>query len=296
MIRAMGDDRVRERETIMADMSARQLRDRAFGTVSEKVRTGDLTRGEAVQVMQRAVEQCYPDCRCAFGHGSALTGRFSEYSDLDVVVFMEAGNYFEVRCINFEGYLIETQVYSLDAFDVFAKMSRAAGLSIGMMAGRGEVLVDRHGDAHALLQRITDMFHAGPDPASANLLATMRVKLTNLVIDLLEADAQEERIACGLSLFDLLNKAKFLTLQSWGHAGKWIPRTIGAHDREYFPAMVAAYEQIFRGNPEPLAQMATNLLDELGGPHWKNYQARLQVMPDLVTGGALAATAALART
>lgn len=276
--------------------AASRLRSAAFGPVSDAVRDGRVGRSEALLMMERAVRALYPDCSCAFGHGSALTGTYSAYSDCDVVVFVDKGNFFEARCVNFDGYLIEAQVYTFDVLDIFMAISRAAGLSIGMMAGRGEVLVDRDGRADALRQRLSDAFHAGPDPAADHVLATLRMKLTNQIVDLLDARHADERIACGLALFDLMNKAKFTTLGVWHHAGKWVPRSIRARDPEYFPNLIAAYGDLLQGDAAPLASAATKLLDAMGGALWAGYQARIAVMPDLVTGGALAAAATLART
>jgi hypothetical protein len=267
------------------------LRGKAFGQLADGVAEGNVDRETVIEIMRRAALAAYPDCVYAIGHGSALSGRFAPYSDLDVVVLLRDGQYWEKRCLNFEGYLVEFQAYTLDILEPLIQLSKHSGMSFGLMAADGEIVVDTDGGAATLQQRLREAFDEGPKAASAKTVDGYRHKLTNRIIELMGASEPAERVACGLSLFELLTRIHMHLDIGWRHSGKWIPRMLERERPGAFAAVTRAYERLLEGEAEPLASLASKLLDRLGGPLWEGHVMKQPLTLDLLPA-AMVVTAA----
>jgi hypothetical protein len=263
----------------------------AFGQTASCVEQGVLTVEAAIDVMSRATLAHYPDCINAFGHGSALHGRFAPFSDLDVVAILPSGAFWEKKCVNFEGYLVEFQAFTLDIVDLLIPLALQSGMSVGLGAGAGQTLIDRDGNAEALRGRLAAALEAGPSPASRFVLDGFRNKLTNHIVELRGASEPMEQLACGLAMFEIITRVQMTLDVGWRHSGKWIPRALAAKAPDAFPNLAAAYKQLVDGDREPLLSLASDLLDRIGGPLWSGYSATFPVRPELLPVSALVTAA-----
>lgn len=268
-----------------------QFRLHAFGPLSPGVIEGNVSREMALDVMRRAALEAVPNCLYAFGHGSALSGQFAPYSDLDLVVLVPEGQYWEKRCLNFEGYLIELQIYTLDILEPLIMLSKQSGMSFGLMAADGEIVIDVDGGAETLQARLRNAFDDGPKPATGKTIEGYRHKLTNRIVELLGATDERERLACGLSLFELLTRIEMHLDIGWRHSGKWMVRRLDEHDPAVFSAIADAYRQLSEGDAEPLASFAGQVLARLGGPCWSGYVMHQPLTLDLLPAGMIVTAA-----
>lgn len=263
------------------------FQEQAFGPVSAAVRDGRLNADAALDMMREATLEGVPDCQWAFGHGSALQGSFSAFSDLDVVAVVPSGQFWEKRCLNHKGYLVELQIYSLDILDILLLLAKNTGMSFGLMASSGVVIIDIDGGAPAFKERLQVAFDEGPKPISGKAFAGFRHKLTNRIVELLGAGNPDERVACGLAMYDLIVKIELALSTGWRHTGKWVPRVLAGEDSETFPRINAAYQALLAGDAQPLASFAAALLDRIGGPLWRGYSKRQSLPTDMATAGAM---------
>lgn len=271
------------------------LRTRAFGSVKECVRHGSVNRDDALEIMRQATLEYYPECVVAFGHGSSITGHFSSYSDLDVIVLLHAGEFWEKRCVNFRGYLVEFQAYTLDVLDLMLMLSRQSGMALGLLPDTAQTLIDSDGSAAKLHEKLSDIKRQGPSQPSESSLRNTRTRLTNQTIELLTVDTPLEQQACGLAMYEPLTKLLMTLDGDWIHRGKWVPRSLCHAAPEAFPKLTAAYRSLMEGDPQPLARMATELLERIGGPLWTDYLLHAPIRIELLPAGAVAIAANLLR-
>ncbi len=262
------------------DLSA--LRAAAFGSLSDQAISGILTSDEAADLMRRAALEAYPEALYAFGHGSALAGQFKPFSDLDVVVVLAEGQFWEKRCLVFEGFPVEFQTCTLEVVDMLVLLARSSGIGLGLLAEECTVLLDKDGGAESLRKRLGDAYSEGPLPASPSAIEGLRHKLSNQIVELAGAEAPLEILACGMAMFDLLVRVQTALSGTWRHAGKWVPRNFEKTAPGVFPELAETFKALAVGDKDPLMTMATRLLDQLGGPLWDGYIAKIPVRLELL--------------
>lgn len=239
------------------------------------VREGSASPQWALGVARRAIQVHYPKAFYAYACGSAATGRYRPYSDIDVIVILEASLHYEQRCLIFEGAPIDFQTMGKDAAPSVAAHARRSGFaaSIEALAG-GEIIVDTDGGAAALRQMMRDAIDAGREPAAPIMIDVLRNVITNLLLDLCGADDPAEIIACGLALYYPLMNLLTPKDTGWLHAGKMIARRLKASDSDVFDRVVVAYRDLMEGRPDGVMLLTEEVLDRWGGPLWDGYVQR----------------------
>ncbi|HEX8306831.1 MAG TPA: hypothetical protein VF645_00250 [Allosphingosinicella sp.] len=270
-------------ETKSKDDVINDLYRRAFGEVTEDVREGRISREAALDIMRSAALEFYPECVHAFGHGSALKGKFSPYSDMDVIVYVPTGQFWEKRCVNYKGHIVEIQAYSLDSLQLFAMFAANSGIALGLVPLDAEIVFDRDGGAAALKAELAVKINAGPDAPPNLVLESYRLKLTNLIVELATAQKPAEKVACGLQMYEQISRVLLTKATGWLHSGKWVPRMLEASGSNVFDTLVSAYRALMADDTTPLVFFACETLESIGGPFWDGYVQqtpfRMELLP-----------------
>ncbi|MFF5426655.1 MULTISPECIES: nucleotidyltransferase domain-containing protein [unclassified Streptomyces] len=223
---------------------------------------------------RRLADARFPDALSVILAGSALSGRATPTSDLDLAVLVEAGGETYRETIRFEGRLVELFVHTRTGLaELFAADVESRRGTMQSMYADGVVLVDRDGAARAARAFAVADLLAGPRALAPDVIETKRYGLTDALDDLGDARDRFERLAvAGVVLdgaADLLSDHR----RAWLGAGKWQPRRLTAADPKRGGALLDGHARLCAADdPAPLTAAATDVLALVGGPLREGYR------------------------
>lgn len=247
---------------------------RALPGQSEAAASGVLPAARAVEIMLSATLSLYPQAYAAFAHGSAVNGRFKRHSDLDVVVLTQERVGWKKHCFVHEGYPIDMQAVGERAVRLLPEFARRTGRSLSIEPiARGAIILDRKGDASALQSAFRSILENGPS-STEEPPDQLRAMVTSRILELISNDDLDQKIAVGLSCFDLLGQLMSAGRGHWRETGKWV---IGALDPRAFTFddVKRAYAELLRGDEEPLVRLLERALEAAGGVLWAGFSGQV---------------------
>lgn len=253
-----------------------RLFEAAYPGVSDAVTAGMLSRADALELSRKFVREHLPDEVAVFGFGSAFSGTFRPYSDLDLVVVLREGMLLRSRCLMFNGVPVEVHAFGADGIDSIIQFSRRHGnASVLLPIAHGEVVLDMHGEADAIKRRFTAAFAAGPRAADPKLMDTLRHFVTTQLLDLAGGLAPDEALMVATGVYPSLLQLLFLLSRTWRHRGKWAARYGEALVENMAAKVAQAYAKAAAGDFEEFMALAVEILDRAGGPLWAGYEEEL---------------------
>lgn len=253
---------------------------RTFPDCAPEVRTGDVDRERAIEIMRIATERYYPECAYAFGHGSALTGGFKPYSDLDVIVFLREADHWEIRKEMVNGFLVEFTSFTIDALDLMGMLSFYIRLPLGFVAADGEIVVDKDGGARAFqdgLRAMRDNFHA-VDQSDA--IDRTREQLFTMLLEFGKNRTPEVMRAVALTGYPVILSGITLLERFWNHRSKHLAKHTELPGSARIAELHEAIAELMRGEIGPIIRFVEELLNDLGGPLWHGRVVRQTVKPE----------------
>jgi hypothetical protein len=252
----------------------------AFPGCDETVETGNVTRDKALDIMKEAVRRHYPDCQYAFGHGSALTGDYQPYSDLDVIVFAAQGDHWEVRHAMVDGFPVEFTVYTLETVDLMGFLALQLRLPLGLVAAEGSILADADGGASAFQARLAAFTATRSTTNLGGTIDRTRQQLLILLLDLQKNRSLEFARAVTLTAYPVLVRAVTLRHDVWQHRTKQFARNPEFPGAAGIARLHAAIAGLMHGDVAAMRAFVREAMDALGGALWDGQSTRQSARPE----------------
>ncbi len=243
-----------------------------FQTTNEPVQSGKLDLYHLEPALQRAITAFYPHAIIAYLCGSAATGNFKPYSDIDMIVIVEQSCYYERRCVIFEGYPLDLQILGLD--HIHQVVSRAMQSGIGYTVHaliEGRIILNKNNQAVHLQAWVNNVIKDGPAKPSQQAVDMLRMMITDLTVDLCTAVNSQERIATGLALYHPLMNLFTPKEFGWIVGEKRIPRKLAAINNDLYERLIISYTDLLTDKPDGLIALANEILASWGGPIFDGY-------------------------
>ncbi|MDX3453709.1 nucleotidyltransferase domain-containing protein [Streptomyces sp. ME02-8801-2C] len=229
---------------------------------------------DPVDQARRLADDRFPDALAVILAGSTAAGRGTATSDLDLVVLVDDGGETHRETMRFEGRVVELFVHTRAGLvELFAADVASRRAVLQSMYAAGIVLVDRDGEAGRARALAEADLREGPPALGPDTVETKRYGLTDALDDLADASDRIERLAvAGV----VLNAAAELLCDhhhAWIGGGKWLPRRLLAADEERGAALLQGHLTLCEsGNPLPLIDAVSEILDLVGGPLREGYR------------------------
>lgn len=224
---------------------------------------------DAAEVALRFCDAEFPAATTVILGGSSSTGRRTATSDIDLLLiappaaFAGQGGADDsvARVAHAHGERIDVFAYTVEAYRAWAERDFASLRPVlPFLLTEGTTL--RAGPEYGGLRDWSaGRLAAGPD-VSGHQLALRRYAITDLIDDLRDAT---DPLAVATVRADLLRELAELSLLrtgAWLGSGKWLARRLRAADATGADALEAFAS---RADPVAAADLATTLLDRLGG-------------------------------
>ncbi|WP_431679437.1 nucleotidyltransferase domain-containing protein [Kitasatospora sp. KL5] len=244
-------------------------------------------RHEPIDQARRLVQDRFPDALAVVLAGSTVQGRATAGSDLDIAVLVASGGETYRETLRFEGRVVELFVHTRAGLrDLFAVDVATRRAVLQSMYATGVVLVDVDGEAGRARALADADLRQGPPALEPGTVETKRYGLTDAIDDLRDATDPLERLA--VAGFVVNTAADLLCdhRRTWTGTGKWLVRRLVEADPERGGALLEAHAHLGRTeDPEPLIDIASAILDTVGGPLREGYRRVWQGVIDSVALG-----------
>lgn len=240
-----------------------------FADTAEDVRNGAVDEELAREAAMEAVETYIPAALAVFGYGSAFTGGYLPYSDVDVVALVEHGESISNYCFIARGIPVDIHIIGADSIDRIVGHAAKSGVNsiLSSIAG-GKVLHDPQGLAAGLRERCALALLEGPRPALPREITALRWMLTTQLIDIAQDRPMAEVHAAALSAYPMLLQLCTIGAGTWRNRGKWAIRQPEQNpESRLLSALIDSYSTLFAaGDKAPMIDAALAILDRVGGP------------------------------
>lgn len=234
-----------------------------------------LSVDEAIALSADFVHTHLPDALCAFIAGSAATGLMRPYSDVDLHVVSPQPTGPSVRHLVHKGAMIELHIHALHELAANLALSAMQGYPVNAIALAGGIRVDlSHPEvAEKLVGHARAQLSKGALPLNEATVETLRVTITNQLLDISFGLPHGELLGCGAKLMEQLLFVALRQRGEWFSPGRHALRILAAHD----PVMASAFETAFRllfgaGECQAVMALAEQVLAPVGGFAWAGYQ------------------------
>lgn len=222
---------------------------------------------DAVATAQAFVNQQFPDSLVAFVVGSAVHGRATAASDLDVVVLLPGDGPAYKEVFEAFGWPIEAFVITQRSYkELFASQPQIRVPALPMMCAEGVVLKDHGGFAQAIKREARAVLEQGPQPLTAREVDNYRFAITGYADDLAGADSLEECFFIAPALVDKLIDFTLAYHRRWGGEGKSRLRALGQFDPALADRVTSALKVLYQSEArQPTLDLAQDTLQPVGG-------------------------------
>ncbi len=142
-------------------------------------------RADGVRVAGELVAECFPDARAAWLGGSIVRGDATSSSDLDITVLTQGRPAPYRHSVHYREWPVELFVHTESSLSYYCgKDQQRRQPTMMRLVAESVVLVDTDGSGARLQQEMAVLVAKGPEPLSADELATRRYGLTDLMMDI----------------------------------------------------------------------------------------------------------------
>lgn len=238
--------------------------------MSEKV----ITHQELQALTSRIMRERHQDAVCAVIAGSFVRGDATLNSDLDlVVIYPQLPNAYRESFL-FDGVPVEAFVNDLEtlAFFMYERDRPAGFCTMANMINEGLVWPVENEFSEKAKALAKEVLELGPLPWRQDQIDASRYAITDLLDDLHAPRNLHEQIATGALLYRKVADHFLRTRREWSASNKWIPRRLHAVDPEFAKRFQDAMLVLCReGHDEPLINLASEVINQDGGPLFDGY-------------------------
>ncbi|MEU7857778.1 nucleotidyltransferase domain-containing protein [Nonomuraea sp. NPDC049141] len=224
---------------------------------------------DPVPAARALVAERFPDALYAFLGGSALTGRRTSRSDLDVVVVLDGLAVPYRESLRWREWPVDLMAHNELSLIAYADRDLAGRRpTLPRVCGEGVVLTDRAGRAAEVQAAMRERLSAGPGPAAPGMLDRARYVLSDLLDDLAGATDPGEQAFVRWQIVQESARLALTAAGRWHGSGKWLLRELRSYDAALADELLSAHD-----DPVRLAATATSVLERAGGRLWEGYRA-----------------------
>ncbi|HEY0689454.1 MAG TPA: nucleotidyltransferase domain-containing protein [Kribbella sp.] len=228
---------------------------------------------EAVEVARRLVAERFPQARAAWLGGSVARGAATSTSDLDITVLLSGPPAPMRESLRYADWPVELFVHTETSLAHYCRKDRDRRQpSMMRLVGESIILVDATEVgclAHRLQADCVTQVEAGPDALSADELAMLKYRVSDLLEDLIGADSNDIRAVVAASLWQEAAALLLTGDRRWSGTGKGLLREVAAYDSDCGTAHAIALVDGLRaaacGDPAPLTTETDKILSAYGG-------------------------------
>lgn len=229
-------------------------------------------RSEPEDTARRLVAEHFPEARAAWLGGSVVRGDATATSDLDVTVLLAGPPAPYRHSIVFEDWPVELFVHTEESLAHYRDQDLARRQpSLMRLVGESVVLCDRDGSGARLRDEMREVVARGPAALAPEELASARYLVTDLVLDLqgAAADDDAERAAVAATLWCAAAVLLLTGARCWSGAGKGLVRELRAYDAArgttYTQRLTDGLRAALDGDVDPLVGACDDVLGQHGG-------------------------------
>lgn len=228
------------------------------------------------------INQYYSNQYACLISGSYVDGTNTEYSDIDVVVFVQDRNNVFNEMLSYKKLKIQAMIIPVQNIQETLWMDyiTAKGAFIGMLA-KGVIVFDHSNFLKHLIPHAKELKRVGCRLLTDHEVYMMRVKMTSLLYDLIDGENLDELLFTITQLIDFITEFKLKLNRIW--CGKYKIRSLGELDLEFQSKLLESVKEIFSNkNKIPLINLTTNLLNQHGGllPYYSKANSLSKVYDD----------------
>lgn len=197
--------------------------------------------------------------------GSYVDGTNTEYSDIDVVVFVQDRNTVFNEMLSYKKLKIQAMIIPVQNIQETLWMDYITGKGafIGMLA-KGVIVFDHSNFLKYLIPHAKELKQIGSRPLADHEVYMMRVKMTSLLYDIMDGENLDELLFTITELIDFITEFKLKLNRIW--CGKYKIKSLGELDKDFQLMLLESIKEIFgKKNKIPLIDLTTNLLNQHGG-------------------------------
>lgn len=235
-----------------------------------------------LQEVKFFVSNYYSDHYACLVSGSYVDGTNTEYSDIDVVVFVRDRSTVFNEMLYYKKLKIQAMIIPVQNIQETLWMDyiTAKGAFIGMLA-KGIIVFDHSNFLKHLIPHAKELKELGCKPLSDHEVYMMRVKMTSLLYDVIDGENLDELLFTITQLVDFITEFKLKINRIW--CGKYKIRSLGVLDGTFQAELLESVKEIFgKKNKTPLIKLTTRLLNQHGGllPYYSKANSLSKVYDD----------------
>lgn len=227
-----------------------------------------MERPKALEAAKFIKETRYKDASLILLAGSVVRGDETAYSDLDVVVIYENLKHARRESFIENGWPVEAFIHDLETLRYFFyKVDAPSGIpALPQMVLEGIPIPEKTTIENEVKSMAKRLLTDGPGILSTENLDRMRYSITDLVDDLRETKNNEELVATGSRLYEILADFYFRSNNKWSANRKMIPRNLLLIDKSLAKKFADSFDNLFqKGNPKDVISLSEELLKPYGG-------------------------------
>ncbi|MGH3385840.1 MAG: nucleotidyltransferase domain-containing protein [Nocardioidaceae bacterium] len=229
-----------------------------------------MARPDPTDTARALVADRFATARAAWLGGSVVRDNATTTSDLDITVLLPGPPAPFRESLLHDGWPVELFVHTETSLAHYRGTDLARRQPTLMrLVGDSLVLFDVDGSGARLQADCRAQVAAGPEPLTANELASARYAVTDLLDDLAGATEQGERTAVAAALWQQAAELLLTGARRWSGTGKGLLRDVRAFDRAtgstHADALVAGLHAATAGEIALLCQVSEQILDLYGG-------------------------------
>lgn len=233
-------------------------------------------RPDPVETAAKALRLFYPGALGGFAAGSVLRGEGTPTSDIDIaVMFDESFEDVHRDSKTVDGWPIEFFVHNPKAQLHFFERDRKRGMCVmPSIIGHGVMIPSENDRLREAQERALTVIAAGPEPLSTEEKALRRYVITDLLDDLVGAQALTVRHAILCELYPRVGDFHLRAALAWSGVGKALNRCLHRHDNAWAASFETAFAKAFAGDIDDVVSLVGQTLAPYGGLLREGYRAQ----------------------
>lgn len=232
------------------------------------VLSGHVSSNEAKEIMLSCALEKYADARLVVGHGSAIKGKFKQFSDLDILVVCDGGVSWEKKCFVYHGYMIDMQKIASAAISNILINCRQSGLTFAISPLCYGVFL--YGDQQMyddLKELSCRIISTGPDLVPESYISNIKAFLLSSLMELSSSNDITQCKSLSLSIFNNIIVSINVLNKNWVKNGKFSLEGISNSDVTEEEIM-KAYCRIMDGEKDDMIILLSKILKKFSPPYW----------------------------
>ncbi|MBY8341242.1 nucleotidyltransferase domain-containing protein [Streptomyces spinosirectus] len=228
---------------------------------------------DAIEAARAVVAAQHPEARAAFLGGSAVTGRRTATSDLDIVVLLRGAPAPYRTSLQYADWPVEMFVQTETTWQAYVERElRKRRSPLLWMCADGLLLFDTDGLGARLAAQARQLTAAGPPPVPAEEIEDRRYAITDLLDDLAGSHDHSELLFIATELVRRTGELALAVGGSWDGGGKWLARRLETTAPGLSARLHHGLREVLGGTVEPLVAVVDEVLGQAGGRLWVGYE------------------------